>query len=202
MICESCQQVRRDLPQSFRDAASLAAWPQQQHQTVSDLTSRMNALAARLNSLPVAMLPAWLADIDDRTVREHAAGVPRCMDHGNAAGSAVLLAMLKPLVFSEIPRDMAVPLRIFGEPPECLLEYQDIPRSSLGADNRRGNVMEALSLHFHTRDAELCNELQEVWILARAGCDQAAEAMGLHTYSAWQVVRPMQQLVPRVLHVD
>ena len=110
--------------------------------------------------------------------------------------------MLKPFVFSEIPRDMAVPLRIFGEIPENLLEYQNVARSSLGADNRRGNVMEALSLHFHTGNVDVFNELQEVWILARLGCDHAAQAMGLATYSAWHVVRPMQQLVPRVMRVD
>ncbi len=93
---------------------------------------------------------------------------------------------------------MAVPLRIFGKIPDCLLSYQDVARSSRGADNRRGNIMEALSMHLYIHNERVYTELQEVWRLARLCCDHAAQIMGLHTYSAWQVVRPMQQVPPRI----
>jgi hypothetical protein len=131
------------------------------------------------------------------------------MDNRNAPGSAVLLMMLLPKVFSLMPETEAVPLRIFGHPSDILVEFDGNARSGWGADNRRGNVMEALSVHFlslrqHSSPhvAELAREmlelLQETWKIAKINADYVAELLGLHGYSAVDVVIRMQ-LVPSVL---
>jgi len=176
----------------------------------SALTQSVNLLSKKLNELPASLIPQWASKPTDRNLRQAAADVPAWMDQRNAPGSAVLLMMLLPKVFSTMPETEAVPLRIFGHPPDNLVEFDGNARSGSGADNRRGNVMEALSVHFlnlrtHSSPyvAELAGEmltlLQETWTIAKINADRVALLLGIKGgYSAVDVVIRMQ-LVPSVL---
>ncbi len=117
--------------------------------------------------------------------------------------------MLLPKVFSLMPETEAVPLRIFGHPPSSLVEFDGRARSGRGADNRRGNVMEALTVHLvslrqHSSShvAQLAFEmlelLQGTWTMAKINADYVAGLLALGGYSAVDVVIRMQ-LVPSVL---
>ena len=102
------------------------------------------------------------------------------MDHGNLAGSALLLVLLRPHLYMDRP----VPLRLFGYPaPAELLEVDQSPQSSRGPDNMRTNLVEALCAHLNTLafDAvgdQVLHALQDAWHMMRIRIDLALQAGG------------------------
>ena len=99
-----------------------------------------------LNGIPAYKLPLWTLNATSTVVKEqqHQA-VDLWDDCGNRAGSALLLIVLRPLVFGV---RACPPLRTFGVPPqEWMLRMVSSgrdPRSGHGPDNARADVVEAL----------------------------------------------------------
>ena len=116
--------------------------------TSSSFVKRLQDLAIILNSLPTSCLPDFLLNIamNERSIRAAAQELPRSLDHGNLAGSALMLVLLRPHLYMDNP----VPLRLLGYPPpvEYLVEDKN-PHSSGGPDNKRTNLVEALCAYWY-----------------------------------------------------
>ena len=119
-------------------------------------------------------------EINERSIRLIAQSLPRGMDHGNLAGSALVLALLRPHLYT----NNAVPLRLFGyPPPRALLNWDRNPHSGAGPDNARTNIVEALCAHWwgiwrtnivgHVEANLALQALQEAWHLMRIKVDLA-----------------------------
>ena len=119
-------------------------------------------------------------EINERSIRLIAQSLPRGMDHGNSAGSALVLALLRPHLYT----NNAVPLRLFGyPPPRALLNWDRNPHSGAGPDNARTNIVEALCAHWwgiwrtnivgHVEANLALQALQEAWHLMRIKVDLA-----------------------------
>jgi hypothetical protein len=141
---------------------------------LSVLARSLGHLIQMLNNLPAMKLPVWTAvssGFSDASLRVQGRDADRSEDHDNLSASAMVLAMLKPLVFG-IPA--FGPLRIFGVPPpdNLLLVSDASPQSGRGQDNRRGNLVEALNVHFRTTgQTDVHSQLQETWMLFRTQCE-------------------------------
>jgi len=106
------------------------------------------------------------------------------MDHGNCAGSCLMLALLRPHIYGCL--DGAVPCRLFGYPaPLQLLRADPNPHSSgTGPDNARTNILEALTAHWNTMPenqaaALALNRLQDTWRVMRLHVDMALRELAL-----------------------
>ena len=95
-------------------------------------------------------------------------GLPAEVDHGNAAGSALLLSMLLPDIFG-VPN--ACGLEIFGVPAPLPLVFTSLKRarSSVGIDNRRTNAVEAMLNDWQEADMNTDErmELYRCWHMMR-----------------------------------
>ena len=141
------------------------------------LTNKLNA--ASYATAPEGTVPDWLLQPTDRNLRragnydpEGGRGLPAEVDHGNAAGSALLLAMLLPEAFG-VPG--APCLRIFGVPAPWPLVFISHKRatSSVGADSRRAYVVEAMLNDWQEASAntEERSELYRCWHMMRLAMD-------------------------------
>ena len=119
------------------------------------------------------------AAISQQHVAEH--GWDDC---GNLAGSALMLNMLRPLVFG-LPWD--APLRIFGmPPPTALLALEGIASSQRPHDNYRTNCIEGLLGHFRqVGDRVRGDLLQDCWWLMKVAIAQ----WNWERLPAWQIPR-------------
>ena len=182
------------------------------------LTQEINNLAKKLNALPAKMLPNWVSNVSPAMLPHLTADMAATSAHGtcaddvrqrNVPASAVLLVMLMPKVFSMMPPDEAVPLRIFGHPPPCLLRLHESSTSPADHDKWRNDVMEVLAMHFvDLRDRQVCPQLagqmadalSNCWTMAKTACDAASAALDpcsdVNYCDALQVVMPMQQIPP------
>ena len=95
--------------------------------------------------LPASCTPAFLITQNEQEVRDMARQLPQRMDHGNLAGSVLMLVLLRPHLY--MPNH--VPLRVVGYPaPPTLLAVDANPHSGGGPDNKITNLLEALCVHW------------------------------------------------------
>lgn len=134
------------------------------------LLHRVSTLIEKLNMAPATALPPWVID-PIRTTARSAQHVATGLwdDCGNLAGSALMLIMLRPLLFG---MPWMAPLRIFGVPPPSALLDLDGPVADSAAsthDNHRTNCVEGLLGHFRAvGDADRGNQLQDCWYLVKS----------------------------------
>ena len=86
------------------------------------LLRRVSTLIEKLNMAPAAALPRWVIQTAAWTTAQH--GATGLDDGENLAGSALMLIMLRPLLFGDPSK---APLRIFGAPPPKVLLDLDGP---------------------------------------------------------------------------
>ena len=147
------------------------------------LVHRVSTLVEQLNMAPATALPLWVIDTS-RTAAQRAQHVATHLwdDCGNLAGSALMLIMLRPLLFG---MPWMAPLRIFGVPPPSALLDLDGPAPPRGThDNHRTNCLEGLLGYFRAvGDADRGNQLQDCWHLVKSTivqqqwCDLAPKPM-------------------------
>ena len=119
-----------------------------------------------VSALNTCVRPQWAnAWVTDASLRAEGGKYlnPDRPDHGNTAGSMLLLAMLAPETYG-VPG--TEPLIIFGSPPPETLMHIDKKRSrsGKGVDNRRTNAVEGLCFHFEsTGDSRMHDLLEEAW---------------------------------------
>ena len=138
----------------------------------SDFTNELRTLTCAMNMLPTVCTPAFLITQDEQQIRFTARQLPQGMDHGNLAGSCLMLVMLRPHLYMPNP----VPLRLLGYPaPAALLAVDCSPRSGSGPDNKRTNLLEALCAHWlYFQDGQhILTIVQELWHLMRLRVDFA-----------------------------
>ena len=84
--------------------------------------------------------------MNESDIRVLATSLPRDMDHGNLAGSALMLLLLRPHLYMDNP----VPLRLLGYPPplEYLAEGGKSPLAG-DPDDKRTNLLQALCAHWN-----------------------------------------------------
>ena len=149
------------------------------------LIDRVSTLIEKLNMAPATALPPWVIHTSRETARiaQHVA-TDLWDDCGNLAGSALMLIMLRPLLFG---MPWMAPLRIFGVPPPSALLDLDGPATRRGErDNHRTNCVEGLLGHFRAvGDDDRGDQLQDCWYLMRSVIAQQQ----WRDLAAWQIAR-------------
>ena len=150
--------------------------------------------------------------MNEREIKEQAAALPRGMDHGNLAGSALMLVLLRPHLYMSNP----VPLRLLGYPPPLVYLVEDLnPRSGRGADNKRTNLIEALCAYWYhsSEEAALTSltpmfqttlenalvSLLDAWHLMRVRVDKVLPCGSMATISAYQILGSALQVEDNVV---
>ena len=185
-VCQSCEMLQRC---ALPPAAALTV--------ERPLVRSVAQCVMSLNNAPQRDLPPWLLGVTTDTLRtqQHVQNW-RFDDCGNGAGSALVLIMLRPSVYGhpDVP-----PLRILGLPPPPFLiaVTNQHPRSGVGHDNNRTNLVESLLGFWHERaghggpDSEralaLANQVQDLWWWAR----QFMLVRGLVRWPVWQICRAL-----------
>ena len=141
-----------------------------------------------MNNLPQHCLPPFLLTLHDEELTVARGEAIDISDEQNDAGSALLLAMLRPEVFG-IPGTPA--LRILGWPPPARIIFVSagLPTSGRGIDDRRTNVVEALLPFLKLFQSGECaaEKLQDAWTLMR----QRVRFLTQHSrYPVWRLPRP------------
>ena len=170
----------------------------------SPFVDRLRNLTIKLNALPSHCMPDFLLNpvhcMPD--IRALAQTLPEAMRHGNLAGSALILALLRPHLYTDDP----LPLRLFGYPPPLPLLAIDMnPHSGGGPDNDRNNIAEALCAHWHFLDIDSLETtlltgqatllaFQEAWCLMRIKVDLALRHRPLHRPNGHQVFMSALQM--------
>ena len=136
IACQGCLQV------------CLACAPFCMTVTSPSFADRLRELNIILNSLPISCMPAFLLNpmMNESDIRVLATSLPRDMDHGSVAGSALMFLLLRPHLYMDNP----VPLRLLGYPPplEYLAEGGKSPLAG-GTDDRRTVLLQALCAHWN-----------------------------------------------------
>lgn len=166
------------------------------------LTRRLNEAMVRSGG----SMPAWLLEPSDINLRiagrynpDEGRGLPWEPDHGNMAGSALILAMLVPFVFG-VPN--APYLKIFGDPPPRSMVFISDKRatSSVGADNRRTNAIEGLLNDWQEDEdpfiQEVRAELLRCWFMMRLAVTHVDVQKKLRVH---EVTRPCLQVPDEVV---
>ena len=171
-----------------------------------DVLGEVVSLTRKLNKhFSARPLLPWMLDISNEGVRTAAeydkdadTGLRSEVDHGNFAGSVLMLAMLRPKDWGS---KGAEHLTIFGaQPPEGLVHLQaGVATSGKGADNRRTNVIEAL-LNAWNRSSEpaekaLRADLLYAWKLIRLTLMLAGFQQG----RGWNTVAEVQGVWHRAM---
>ena len=138
------------------------------------LTQMIRCAVQKLNSLPFDAYPAEIVHNPSDRVLRRGAGDHHGADYEDAAASALVLLLLRPSLFGRGPEFLWWRL---GYPPPVdltVVEAAPWPRSSCGAGNRRGNLLEALLSHWETPGAsgddigEAKTLLEQAWSRMRA----------------------------------
>ena len=138
----------------------------------SDFTNELRTLTCAMNMLPTVCTPAFLITQDEQQMRLMARQLPQGQDHGNLAGSCLMLVMLRPHLYMTNP----VPLRLLGYPaPAALLSVDCNPHSGSGPDNKRTNLLEALCAYWlqQQEGQRIFTHVQHLWHLMRMRVDFA-----------------------------
>ena len=175
-VCATCDQAARDLDilHISEDVVPRCI-----------IAQKMAELACMLNTTPMQALPRWVLNPTKEVTRraQHVA-THAWDDCGNLGGSALMLILLRPLLFG---MPWVAPLRIFGVPPPApLLDLDGAPPGNLTHDNHRTNCLEGLLGHFREVGAvESGHLLQDCWELM----SNAIRQQGWGLYPAWRIAR-------------
>ena len=159
----------------------------------SPLAQKLIALCNNLNASPATAFPTWVLS-PTMGAAQQAQHVSTSLwdDCGNRGGSALMLILLRPLVFG---MPWVAPLRIFGVPPPAPLLDLDGPGPAARQphDNHRTNCVEGLLGHFRqVGDIALGDLLQDCWLLMQSYIAQ--QQWG--DLPAWQIARLSLNLQP------
>lgn len=173
-----------------------------------DVLSALNSLAIRLNwhFLAHPQYP-WMRCPSDERLRIAARyepalgrGIPQERDHGNFAGSVMMLALLDPNNFGLRGGEA---LDVFGRTASLLRLQGTHPTSGRGMDNRRTNVIEAFLNEWQgsarAQEQRLRGDLLRAWKLVRLsiGLTETRQGFFFQTVSetrrAWYQCRVLER---------
>jgi hypothetical protein len=174
--CSACRLVTDYIDKVTQCVAEkLPARLRVQDGTGTDQKNAIEIAVRSMNALPWGSFPEWIANTTVRTAR-HAASSSVYLDSMNIAGSAVVLLMLRPTLYSDCNNDSSSQLWRLGfpAPPHLLTLDSGAIRSGRGQGNHRTNIIEGLLGYWRRQGAteaerECADLLEGVWNMLRTG---------------------------------